>query len=190
MHYTYPTNYIVSTAPTTEPVSLAEAKEHLRITDTAEDTLITALITAARQWCEQWERRAYIEQSITAHYDSFGSYMLLPVNPVISITSITYIDVNGITQTLDSSLYSLDSYSCPAIIYPTYNASLPSVRDDVNTITVIYTAGYSTQTERVKAAIKLLVAHLYENREQVITGIIATQLPLGIKHLLCERVYY
>lgn len=187
--FTYPVNYVVSTPPASEPVSLSEAKEHLRVTDTSEDTLITALIQAAREWCETYERRAYVEQTITCHFDSFGSKMLLPVNPVLSITSITYVDSDGTTQTLDTSLYSVDTYSTPAYVYPVYGASMPSVRGDVNSITVTYKAGYSTQTERVKAAVKLLVAHLFENRQAAISTTLS-EIPLGVKSLLCERVYY
>ena len=183
-------NYKITTEPTTEPVSLSEMKSHLRITDTDEDTLITSLIQGARDWCECFENKAYMTKTITAHYDCFGPKMKLPLTPALSIDSITYIDSDGNTQTLDSSLYELDSYATPSYIYPSYGSSYPSVRDVPNAITVIYKAGYSATAvpERVKAAIKLLAAHLYEHRETTSEKLLR-EIPFGIKNLLFERVF-
>lgn len=191
----YPSNYKITTEPTTEPITLAEAKEHLRITDTNEDSLIESLIKVAREWAEKYENRVYIAQTITAHYNCFGSKMKLPLNPVLSIDSITYIDDSGDEQTLDSSNYELDNYSVPAYVYPAYNISYPSVRAVPNTITIIYTAGYNNDPsdltdipERVKASIKLILSHLYEHREQVSEQSL-TEIPFCAKNLLCERIF-
>jgi len=188
-------NYKITTEPTTEPVTLAELKEHLRITDTDEDTLITSLIKVARQWAENYENKAYMTKTITAHYDDFADELKLPVTPALAITSISYIDVNGDSQDLDSGLYELDNYSVPSYIYPSYGSSYPSVRDEPNAITVIYTAGYSATAddataihERVKASIKLLAAHLYENRETTSEKLLR-EIPFGIKNLLFKRVF-
>ena len=192
----YPSNYKITSNPAYEPVTLLEAKEHLRVTDSNEDDYITSLIQVAREYCEKYEHRAYCLQTVTVHYDSFGSKMLLPMNPAISIESITYIDSAGDTQTLDTSLYELDNYSCPAFIYPAYNASYPSVRDITNTITVTYLAGYDSDPsnaedvpERIKHAIKLIIGHLYENREETTEKSLNT-IPMSAKNLLCERVFY
>lgn len=191
----YPSNFKTTSYPTVEPVSLSEMKEHLRITDTNEDTLIESYIRAATEWAQNYENRAYCFQQITTHYPAFDDKMILPINPVVSIESITYIDDNGTTQTLDSSLYELDNYSCPAFIYPAYNASLPSVRSVINTIEVIYYAGYVSDTsnlddipERVKQAIKLVVGHLFEHRLENSEVTLST-IPFAAKNLLTDRVF-
>ena len=196
MNYTYPQNYKITTSPAYEPVSLTEAKEHLRITDTVEDDYIESLISVAREWVEKYEHRAYCLQTVTAHYSSFGAKILLPINPAIDISSITYIDSTGTEQTLDTDLYKLDSYACPAFIYPSYGSSYPSVRDINNAITVTYTAGYDASPSnaedvpsRVKHAIKLIISHLYENRENT-TEKNLKEIPFAAKNLLCERVFY
>lgn len=188
-------NYMVTTAPTNEPITLSEAKEHLRVTDTAEDTLITSLISVAREWAEKYELKAYMTQTITAHYDAFSDKMYLPIAPALAITSITYIDEDEVEQTLDSSYYELSTYDEPAYVYPAYGISYPSVLSVPNTITVTYTAGYSATAddtskvpERVKASIKLILSHLYEHREQN-SEVSLTELPFSAKNLLMERAF-
>lgn len=194
MNYIYPDNYLITTLPQSEPVSISEAKEHLRVTDSNEDTLITSLIKVAREYCESYENRAYVIQTVTANYSSFGEKMFLPVNPVYnagdsaSITSISYIDTSGNTQFLDSSYYELDSYSCPAYVYPAYGMSYPSVRSVPNAVTVEYDAGYVTVPERIKHAIKLILSHLYEHREENSEQVL-TEIPFSAKCLLRERVF-
>ncbi len=195
MNYITHNNYKITSSPSYEPVTLSEMKEHLRITDSTEDDFIITLIQVAREYCEHYENRAYCLQTVTAKYSAFGERIILPVNPVIEIESITYIDNSGITQTLDSSQYEIDNYSCPAFVYPAYGISFPNVRDVPNPITITYTAGYDAEPSlgedvpaRVKHAIKLLVGHLYEHREEN-SEMILTNIPFGVKNLLCERVF-
>jgi len=193
----YANTYIVSSAPTSYPISLTEAKEHLRITDTTEDTLIESLIQASTEYCEIYENRKYCNQTIVACYDSFDSKLILPCNPVQSISSITYIDDNEVEQTLDSSLYTLDNYSCPSFVYISSSASLPTVNSDYpNPVRVTYEAGYESNPSstdsipaRVKASIKLILGALFENRENFITGTITSEIPFSAKCLLNERVF-
>ena len=91
----------VSTAPSSEPITLAEAKLYLRVDTTADDALITALITAARETVERYTSRALVTQTITQVLDCFPGFgFRLAVHPVQSITSITYKDSNGSDQTL------------------------------------------------------------------------------------------
>lgn len=193
----YANTYIVSSVPTSYPVSLTEAKEHLRITDDTEDSLIESLIAAGTEYCEIYENRKYCNQEIVACYDYFDSKLILPCNPVQSIESVTYIDDNEVEQTLDSSLYTLDSYSCPAFVYISNNTSLPSVNSDFpNPVRVTYTAGYESNPssidnipQRVKAAIKLIIGALFENRENFIVGTITAEIPFSAKCLLSERIF-
>jgi len=177
----------VSTAPTIEPVTLTEAKLHLRIDGTDDDDLITSLIKVAREWCEGFQNRAFIEQSITARLDAFSNTIALPRPPLISVTTIKYYDTAGDQQTLSDSYYDVDTTSEPGLITLAYNQSWPAVRDIHHCIEIIYKAGYgataATVPESVKAAIKLLVSHLYEHREAM-SEIALKEVPMAVKSLL------
>lgn len=183
----------VTTAPTTEPVSLIEAKLHLRVVDNSSDTLITSLIKVAREWCEGFQNRAFIQQTITAKLDEFSDTIELPMPPLISVTSIKYYDTAGNQQTLSTSYYNVDTTSEPGLVTLAYNQSWPTVRSVHHTIEIIYKAGYgdaaSAVPERVKQAIKLLVGHLYEHRETV-SELTLKEVPLAAKSLLSiDRVF-
>ena len=183
--------YQVTTAPTVEPVTLEEMKTHLRVGCTADDDYITALIVASRQWCEDYENRAYVTTTITANTFFLPSQIILPRPLLQSVTSITYVDTAGDTQTLSSDLYDVDTVREPGQVVRAYNATYPSVRGDVNGVTIIYKAGYGDTAadvpERVKAAIKLFCGHLYEHRETV-SDINMNDVPFGVKALLNQRV--
>jgi len=180
----------VTTEPSVEPVSLADMKLHLRVDCDADDDLITALIVAARQWCEDYEHRAYITQTITAKLNYLPPQMILPKPRLQSVTSVKYIDTSGDEQTLSSGLYDFDTYREPGQITRGYNDTYPSVRAVVNAVEVIYVAGYGDASTDVPnktiAAIKLFVAHLYEHRIAV-TDMTMEEIPLGVKNLLNAR---
>lgn len=173
--------------PTTYPISLDEAKEHLRITLTDEDDYITSLIEAATQWCEAYENRVYVPRNVAECFNDFSD-LTLRDNPVQSISSITYIDDNGDSQTLSTDVYGLDDASCPAYVYLKYGQSWPTVYNRPNAVTVNYTAGYSDISGRVKAAVQLMLAHLYEHREAS-SEVNLNNIPLGVKSLLSDRVF-
>ena len=212
------------TAPSVEPVTLAEAKLHVRQASdfTADDALITSLITAARRVCEVWESRSYVNTTwdmVDYGFPVGGGYysrllrqsyaastlssrptfpgflptntgtLILPRAPVASVTSITYVDGSGNTQTLDSSNYRFVAGS-PGRIDPAYGKIWPLTQPVIGAITVRFVAGYgadaSSVPENVKAAIKLLVCHWYENRESVVvgSGLVVHELPNAVEHLL------
>ena len=183
----------VTTAPASEPITLANAKLHLRVDHSADDDLITALIKAARRWCELYQNRAYITQTITARLDSFSDTIALPKPPLISVTSVKYYDSNGDQQTLDSSYYDVDTTSTPGKITLAYGMSWPTIRDVHHCIEIIYSSGYGAAAdvpETVTQAMYLLIGHLYEHRESV-SEIKLEEVPMGIKSLLdLERIIY
>ena len=180
----------VTDEPDVEPVTLDDMKLHLRVECTADDTLITALIVAARQWCEDYEHRAYITQTITAKLDCLPRRMILPKPRLQEVSSVKYIDTGGDEQTLSSDLYDVDTYREPGQIVRGYNDTYPDTLDVVNAVEVIYVAGYGDASTDVPskaiAAIKLLCAHLYENRIAV-TDMTMEEIPLGVKNLLNAR---
>lgn len=176
---------------TLEPVTTSQAKAHMRITDTAEDSYIESLITAARQHAEHLTERAFITQTWTMTLDRFPDYfgdIRLPKPLLISVSSITYVDLEGTTQTLSSSLYEVDARSQPGRIRPAYGQAWPSTREQLNAVTITYTAGYGATAASVPTAIKqaimIVVAHWFEHREPVITGTIVAEVPMSATALL------
>lgn len=186
-------------APTVEPVTLCDARNHLRIEAFGyplahpDDSYITALISVAREWCEQYIRRALATQTVNVVLDEFSDTMVLPITPVQSVTSIKYLDVAGVEQTLPSTVYYVDTFSGAVKLNP--NQVWPTVynRDDV--ITIDYKAGYTTGETLdpmpipfpIRAAMLLIVGSLYENRQQDQMGsarITYNSLPLGVYNLL------
>lgn len=180
---------VQSGAPAVEPVSRAEAKLHLRVSDTTDDDLIDTLIAAARTHVENVTGRQLITATWTLYLESWPARLQLPHPPLQSVTSITYVDFNGDTQTLSTGLYDVN-------VYPTgdgevvrgYTDSWPAVRGHLNDVTVTYVAGYGDAATDVPAAIvqacQLLIGHWYANREAVVTGTISTEIQFTVDALL------
>ncbi len=158
---------LIQTPPSLEPVTLAEAKAHLRVGDAADDALITTLITAARQVAEQWLGRALISQTLRYLCDVEPSLatLQLPRPPLVSITSIkTYDDADSATA-MPSSLYTSEPGGRVAL---RQGALWPQPNRVMNGFEVIYVAGYGAAASDVPMAIRqgLLahIAHLYTCR--------------------------
>lgn len=157
------------TAPTTYPVTLAEAKLHCRIDSTDDDTLVTALITAATEMCEQKVGRAIMPQTWELTLDEF-SEVWLTRTPVQTVTYVKYYDADGVQQTLSSALYTVhtaDDFGF-AKVAPAYNTEWPFAQDRLDAIAVRFVAGYANAAavpEGIKQWIKLSVSTMYENRE-------------------------
>ena len=135
----------VSTAPTVEPLSLAELKALLRVDHDVDDVLLSGLLTSCRQQLESILGRALVAQTVTINRDYFPVYEIcLPRSPALSVSSITYVDSNGTTQTLSSSIYSLDTVSEPNEIVLAYGQVWPTARYQRNSVTATYKAGYAT----------------------------------------------
>lgn len=158
-----------TSAPAAEPLSTAEAKSHLKITHSDDDTLIDSYVKAARLWAENYMHRQLITATWALTLDEFPDVIELPYPPLASVTSIVYTDSDGDPQTLSSSVYTVDTVSAPGRVYLAYGQSWPSVRSIRHAVTVTYTAGYgasgSSVPENIRAALRILVAHYYEARE-------------------------
>jgi uncharacterized phiE125 gp8 family phage protein len=178
----------LASAPASEPVSLAEAKTHMRIDHSDDDTYITALIPAARKRIEQVTRRALIDQTWEMHLNWFPDLIEVPRPPLSSVTSITYLDDNGASQTLASSVYTVDTDSQPGRIYEAYDQSWPTTYAVPKAIKVTFVAGYGSASSDVPAdlvqAVKILVAHWYENREPVAVGLSVASIPMVLDYIL------
>lgn len=178
--------------PATElAVSLAEAKLHLRIDDAADDTLISAFITAATEMAEQATCRAIMPQTWELTLDAFPAALQLTRVPAASVISLKYTDSTGTVQTLASNLYTLDradDYG-HAYVVPAYATSWPNTRDQINAVALRYVAGYADAAsvpESIKAWIKLMVGAMYENREAETVGN-GSAIKLGFADRLLDR---
>lgn len=178
------------TVPSVEPVTLTEAKAHLRVDHTADDTLISAYIAAARTDCEEWTARAFVTQTWELVLDEFPvDEIMLPRPPLQSVTSIKYDDGNGIEQTLAVDQYTVDNVSQPGWVVPVLSGWPSSTFEGINSVRIRYVAGYlnadspadltANIPQSIKSAILLQVGRLYENREDVVVGTNAMALPIG-----------
>lgn len=171
---------IIINQPATEPVTLAEAKLHCKVDDSADDTLITALIVSARERAQHCLGRALITQTLEQVLDTFPNGIKLPLPPAKTIVSVNYINPYGIQQTLAAETYELDKDSSPGWLVPAYGFRWPDSRAVPNAVRVRYTAGYGAAAD-VPASIKswmlLAIGTLYSQREVVITGAPVQELP-------------
>lgn len=176
------------TPPTVEPVTLDEAKAHLRLTHTLHDTMIEQrIIPAMRERMERRIGRAMCRQTWEMSVDAHdGAIELYPL-PVLAIVSVTYVAPDGTTQTLAQSDYALDNKQRRAWLLPAYGVTWPAIASVANAITVTYRCGYSDSTDAavqraavppsLKHALLLDIAAAYEAPTGYITGTIVTPLP-------------
>lgn len=161
------------TAPTTEPLTLQQAKNHLRLDHDEDDSLLRNLITTAKAYVEGQTHRALITQTWDYAidygwpYGAHGRSIRLPLNPVASITSISYVDSSGNSQTLAADQYTATTRQHGSFIVPAYDVSWPDVRCVPDAITVRFVAGEADCAPQLRQAVTILVTHLYENREAV-----------------------
>lgn len=155
------------TAPATEPVSSTEAKLHLKVDGSTDDTLIAALISAARILCEDFQGRGYITQTWELTLDAFPeSPFELPRAPLASVVSIKYKDAAGVETTMAATDYVLDLSSEPGRVALADGKSWPSADlYPVGAVKIRYTVGGATAPVNVKQAILLTIGGWYEDRQ-------------------------
>lgn len=186
-----PLTLALAVAPAEEPITLAEAKLPARVEVSTDDTLITSLITAARELIEEQAWRALVTQRWDYYLDAWpaADTILLPRPPLRSIVTFEYTDDAGATTAISASDYIVDAVSEPGRLRLKSTADWPTATlRELNAIHIRFEAGYgaaSAVPTRYKQALKLLVGHWYENREAILaTGAIPKELPLGVKALL------
>jgi uncharacterized phiE125 gp8 family phage protein len=170
-------------APTVEPVTLEQAKAHLAIDADDFDDLLSGYIASIRAYLDGRDGilgRALIAQTWDYKLPCFPSVIELPLPPLQSVTSITYTDANGDTQTLSPSAYQVSGIggSQRGCIAPAYGTRWPVTRDMPEAVTVRFVAGYpddggsppdlaANVPPAIKQAIMEMVADLWANRETV-----------------------
>lgn len=181
------------TAPVKEPITTAEAKAHLRVDISDDDTYIDSLVVVGRRSCEYIANKKFISQTWNLLLEGFpGSNILeLPktLGPLQSVTHIKYYDDEDADTTFNASNYVVDIYSNPARVVLKNAIAWPSdVLRVVNGVEIQVVVGYGDDEAdipmEIRQAMLLAVGHYYENREDVVIGTIVTKLPRGIKDLL------
>lgn len=188
-------NLTLVTAPAAEPVTTAEAKDHIRVDIATDDTYIDTLVKAARLWVERTTGLALVTQTWDGALDAFpggDGAIVIPKYPLSSVTSITYHDDDLSTSTVfSSSNYQVDTLKRPPRIVLKDGVSWPtdSLRHSSGVV-VRLVAGYgaaSTVPEDIKHAVKLLVGSMYQNREPEVTGVSLARVQFAVEALLAPH---
>lgn len=171
------------TPPAEEPIALAEARLHLYQPHTSQDTVISALIAAARRKCEKYLSTTFVTSTWDLSLEGFPyggfpfgghchgehshrSQIQIPNPPLVSVTSLNYLDSSGASQTLATSAYVVTT-GLYGKIDPAYGTTWPIYRVQPGAVTIRYVAGYGAAADvpaTIKAAILLYVAYLFVNR--------------------------
>lgn len=199
---------ILVTPPALEPVTLAEAKDHLRVDDSNSDALISELITAARLAAEKTTRRVLITQTWRLALDRFPGRPLpwwdgvregadiqetsaeieIPLPPLQSVTSLVTLDKNDAQTTFAASNYIVDTNREPGRIVLRSGKTWPAALRVADAIRITYVAGYGSDPGDVPAGIRqailMLIGHLFENRSAVEPETSGVVFPLGVSALL------
>ena len=183
----------VQTQPVVEPVSVADAKAHCRIDTNTDDTYVAALVSAAREYVEAYMDESLIDQQLVMRLDAFPAAIELPRPPMSQTASRTAVTIvytandAGSTATLATSQYRVDRDSTPGTLRPLYGGSWPSHLLDYGSVTVTWWAGRGEDggkvSQRVKAAILMLVGQWYERR-MAADAASMSEMPFGVKALL------
>jgi uncharacterized phiE125 gp8 family phage protein len=181
---------IISQAPAAYPVTLTQAKLHLRLAVDAaeaiaydmEDELINGIIAASTGYAESFLRRAIITTTFITYLDRWQDSVTLPFPPLQSIEAVTYTDADGNQEAFTD--YTLDTPGNRVVIDERPNVTLA----DVNPIAITYKAGYGADGTNVPAGIKhailLMIGHYYQNREAVAVGVSVADMPMAVDALL------
>lgn len=174
--------------PPAAVLDLEQLRRHCKIDppDSANDadTDLSAALAAAHKFAEHATGISIGSQTLELALDEFPSAGIqLPQGPVTSITSVTYVDTAGATQTLAGSAYSLDDYSTPQWLLPAAGTDWPATYEAANAVKVRYVAGAAALDGAVAQALRLLVGLYFDNRDAAAKDALI-EVPLGVTSLL------
>jgi uncharacterized phiE125 gp8 family phage protein len=197
----------IVTQPTVEPITLANLRLHLGIEpyevdssgqgDHPHDGMIMAMLTAARDFAEKFTGRSIALKTCELTLDAWPDAEIeLPNPPLVSIESLKYVDSDEELQTIDSTNYTTDRGDETAgWLLPATSYTWPTAASVANAVQVRYRAGYQVPEPdssaedaddlpgAIRAALLLMVGHLYEHREAVADKQVV-EMPLAVDTLL------
>lgn len=181
------------TGATSAVITRSDLKVHARVYHTQDDGYLDTLIVTATQIIEAETRRAMINRAFAFQLETFpaSGEIILPRAPLSTVTSVTYTDTAGATQTLSASSYHVYSVNGIGRVVLKSTSSWPSTQDTgALDVTVNFTAGYGATATSVPAALKhatmLAATHLYDNRTSVNVGNIVNELPMTVQRLIVQ----
>lgn len=181
-------SFVIDTDGGTGIITTSEAKEHLKVDTTADDTLIGNLITAAVQSAQIYTNRFFLISQIIQYGDKWEDIKVLFKSKVASVISVKYYDSDNTLQTLSTDVWLADTKHQPARIGLKPNQDFPQLADRINAIEVTYKVGYGENAndvpQGIKQAVLLTIGNWYQNRQDVVVGRIATELPKSAQYLL------
>jgi len=177
--------------PVQEPVTVEEMKTYLRVDGTELDGYILTLISAAREYVESYQNRSLVTQTWELVLDSWPTWPLeLPRSPVQSIQNIRYRDKDGVETVWDTANYLVDADSDPGRVALAKGVSVPAAELlPIGGVRIRYVAGYGTGQlpQRTKLAMKMLVAHWFDNVEAILIDSSSKEAEFTISALLGQE---
>lgn len=168
-----------------EPVTLAEAQDQCFAPEDEFKNMLNRLIRTARGHCERYCNASWAQQTIVMQCDRFADLARLPTGPISEVRTIEYVDADGDAQVVDDAVYELHKDGLEPSILLKPGQSWPCTRPG-SRIAVTAVVGGETPDE-VKHAMLMLIAHWFLTRDAVVTGTIATSIPMGVDALLSNH---
>jgi len=153
---------VQTVAPVNEPISLEEAKTFLRILENDDDSTVTSMIKSAREYAENYTNRQFEIATYELCTENFIQDMKMPKNPIKTLTSVEYMDENGVYQELDTDFYYLYGEND---IFKVHFDQIVSHKTHKNAIKFTFDSGYETVPESIIAYMNLTISTLYEERK-------------------------
>ena len=180
---------VMTVGPAVEPVTVAEAKAHLRIDGTADDVLIGSLILTSRLHLESVLSLGFVTQSWTLYLDRWPKTPIIeiPMAPLLSVNAVRVKNASGAGELQPAANYVTDLATRPGrLIWNAAPQPSPGVR--ANGVEIDFTVGFGALASSVPAplrhAILLLVAHWYEHRDPIEIGSEVARIPAAISDLI------
>lgn len=180
---------VLTSPPATEPLSVEDAKTQVNVDGAHFDGIIADMIASARDEAERTTGRSLITQTLALYMDTWPTdgFIRLPRGPVQSVTSVVYRHPDGTATTLAADQYQVSIAGPVARVAPAYGCSWPTLRGTMDDVVVTYVAGYGDADDvpaGIVSAVRMIFGAFYANREDFVTGTIATPLPLSSARLL------
>ena len=180
-------SYVQTADPAALGVNFNELKDHLRLTDASQDSLLLTYAKAAIDLVEIETSRALVRRTFRYETCRFpDSSIQLPVAPLYTVQSVQYYNSAGVLTTVDPALYTVDATSILGRVSPTLGSVWPPAQfKRTDAVRVSFTAGYADTADGVPAGLKLiaiyLAGHFFLNRVPISTTNVAADIPYTLR---------
>lgn len=186
------TRVSVVTPPVAMPMTIADLKTRLRIDHADEDALLAGYLAGAVARIDGPKGIGWgmMTQTWRLTLDAFPSgSIVLPGAPIKSVSSVSYVNLEGATQTMDLADHRLDAGGEPARLAPAFQTSWPAAQAVIGAVSIDYVVGEADAADvpaDLVDAVALLVGHRYENREAAAIGVMVMKLPFSVESIVNE----